>query len=84
MDSGIERYIETSAGNKSVFVVKLDNKLSFLVELVMQQERSVEFSWGWICIPSYVLLLILENLCQRHIDAKKATAALNKLFVSVQ
>lgn len=83
MNTGIERYIETLAGNKSVFVVKLDNKLSYIDELDIEQELSEEYPWGSIVIPSYVLLLMLEYLCQRHLDTKKATAALNKLFVVV-
>lgn len=82
MNTGIERYIETLAGNKSVFVVKLDNELYYIDELVIEQELE-EYPWGFLFIPSYVLLLMLEYLCQRHLDTKKATAALNKLFVVV-
>lgn len=40
MNSGIERYIETLAGYKSVFVVKLDNQFSYIDELVIEQELS--------------------------------------------
>lgn len=65
-----------------MFVVKLDNELYYIDELVIEQELE-EYPWGFLFIPSYVLLLMLEYLCQRHLDTKKATAALNKLFVVV-
>lgn len=52
-------------------------------ELVKEQEHSLKFPCSMLLIPPYVLLLMLEFLCQRYVDEKKAQAALDKLFVVV-
>lgn len=61
------------------------NKVVYINELVKEQKQSLKYPWFeyQLFIPSYVLLLMLEYLCQRYVDENKAQAALAKLFVVV-
>lgn len=63
-----------------VFSVKLMNKIFYIDELVIEQEHSLRNPWLTIFIPPFVLLLMLEFLCYRHVDTQKAHNALNELF----
>lgn len=91
MDSGIDRCAEKItgqslfevAGRNSTSFLKLYNTVIYMNELVKEQEHSLAFPCSALRIPPYVLLLMLEFLCQRYFDEKKAQAALNKLFVVV-
>lgn len=91
MDSGIDRCAEkitgqslfAVAGRRSTSFLKLYNTVIYMNELVKEQEHSLAFPCSVLLIPPYILLLMLEFLCQRYFDEKKAQAALNKLFVVV-
>lgn len=91
MDSGIDRCAEkitgqslfAVAGRNSTSFLKLYNTVIYMNELVKEQEHSLKFPCSMLIIPPYVLLLMLEFLCQRYFDKKKAQAALDKLFVVV-
>lgn len=93
MDSGIERCAEIITGQslvtvtdrKSTSIITLYNKVVYINELVKEQTHSLKYPWFeyQLFIPPYVLLLMLEYLCQRYVDENKAQAALAKLFVVV-
>lgn len=64
-----------------VFSVKLMNKIFYIDELVTEQVHSQRNPWLTIFIPPFVLLLMLEFLCYRHVDIQKAQNALDELSV---
>lgn len=64
-----------------VFSVRLRNEVFYIDELVIEQEHSRRNSRPLIFIPPFVLLLMLEFLCYRHVDPEKAQNALDELFV---
>lgn len=91
MNSGFDRCAEkitgqslfVLAGRKSTSLVKLYDTVVYMNELVTEQEDSLKFPFCHIVIPPFVLLLMLEFLCQLNADKRKAQAALDKLFVVV-
>lgn len=94
MNSGIERSAEritgqsliAVTGRKATSIITLYNKVVYIEELVKEQKQSLKYPWFSyeLFIPSYVLLLMLEFLCQRCIDKNKAMVALAKLSNVVQ
>lgn len=93
MDSGIDRCAEKITGQSMFAVARresastmihvLYNTVVYMNELVKEQEHSLKLFYYELSIPPYILLLMLEFLCQRYVDEKKAQAALDKLFVVV-
>lgn len=62
-----------------VFSIKLENTIFYIDELLTEQEHSRKNPWLIIFIPPFVLLLMLEFLCYRHVDTLKAQNALDEL-----
>lgn len=62
-----------------VFSIKLENTIFYIDELLTEQEHSRKNPWSTIFIPPFVLLLMLEFLCYRHVDELKAQNALDEL-----
>lgn len=62
-----------------VFSIKLENTIFYIDELLTEQEHSRKNPWSTIFIPPFVLLLMLEFLCYRHVDTLKAQNALDEL-----
>lgn len=63
-----------------VFSIKLENPIFYIDELFTEQEHSRKNHWSTIFIPPFVLLLMLEFLCYRHVDTQRAQHALDELF----
>lgn len=64
-----------------VLTIRLDNTIFYIDELLTEQEQSLKNRWNTTLIPPFVLLLMLEFLCYRHVDTQKAQNALDELFV---
>nr|XP_034333417.1 uncharacterized protein LOC117691426 [Crassostrea gigas]XP_034333418.1 uncharacterized protein LOC117691426 [Crassostrea gigas] len=86
-----ERYIE-AVGGQSLSTkmrqavaqnIKLDNKMFFINELIPEQQSSIQNIWYSLYIPPLVLLDMLEFLCSRHVDTRRAQRALDDLQVLV-
>lgn len=67
-----------------VFSIRLENTIFYIDELLTEQKHSRNNPWLTIFIPPFVLLLMLEFLCYRHIDTLKAQDALDELFLLMQ
>ncbi|XP_062572649.1 uncharacterized protein LOC134234589 [Saccostrea cucullata] len=57
----------------------LNNKIHYINELIPEQQSALQNSFFSLCIPSYILLDMLEILCYRHVDTMSAQTALDNL-----
>ncbi|XP_062618882.1 uncharacterized protein LOC134280489 [Saccostrea cucullata] len=82
-----EMYIEAVGGQSwstkmrqaVAWIILLNNKIHYISELLLEQQSAMENGWSFLCIPSFVLLYMLEILCYRHIDTIRAQTALDDL-----
>nr|XP_011455268.2 uncharacterized protein LOC105347765 [Crassostrea gigas] len=63
--------------------IKLVNKLCYINELLPEQQSSRQNGGSTLYIPPFVLLLMLEVFCSRHVDTMRAQTALDDLQVLV-
>lgn len=66
------------------FDISLDNFISYINELIPEQQSALQNRDHVLIIPVFVILHFLEFLCYRHIDIALAQAALDKLHALVQ
>ncbi|XP_061165983.1 uncharacterized protein LOC133174902 [Saccostrea echinata] len=59
--------------------ITLDNKTSYIHELIPEQQSALQNTVRTLYIPSLVMLYMLEILCYRHIDTTRAQTALDDL-----
>jgi tetratricopeptide (TPR) repeat protein len=59
--------------------IKLNNKIIYINELMIEQMISLQNKWLELHIPPLVVLHVLEFLCYRHIDTMRAQTALTDL-----
>ncbi|XP_052673768.1 uncharacterized protein LOC128155924 [Crassostrea angulata] len=86
-----ERYTEAVGGQswstrirQAVAVeITLDNRISYISELIPEQQSALQNKFPSLCIPVFVMLHFLEFLCYRHIDTTLSQAALDELQVLV-
>ncbi|XP_034322923.2 uncharacterized protein [Magallana gigas] len=83
----IERYTEAVGGQSwstkmrqaVAWDIKLINEISYISELLPEQQSSTQNKEPRLHIPPFVLLHMLEFLCSRHVDTVKAQTALDDL-----
>jgi hypothetical protein len=86
-----ERYTEAVGGQSwstklthaVVWDINLDNKITYIKELIPEQLVSLQNHVEEMLIPPLVVLYMLEFLCYRHIDTMRAQTALTDLQVLV-
>ena len=69
--------------NAVAFYIKLQNHICFIDELIPEQQSNLQNKNYQICIPTLILLQMLEFLCCRYLDAVRAQEALDNLQVLV-
>lgn len=63
--------------------ITLGSDISYINELIQEQQSCIQNSWAELIIPPLVLLYMLEFLSSRHIDTIRAQRALDDLQVLV-
>ena len=63
--------------------ITLNNYGCFINELTTEQQSALQNNRPFLCIPMFIVIYFVEFLCNRHIDATLAHAALEKLQVLV-
>ncbi|XP_056016573.1 uncharacterized protein LOC125675336 [Ostrea edulis] len=66
-----------------VWYIILTNRTIYFNELITEQSVSLQNQFTQMIIPPLVMLHMLEFLCYRHIDTRRAQTALNDLQVLV-
>nr|XP_034332006.1 uncharacterized protein LOC117691059 [Crassostrea gigas] len=86
-----ERYTEAVGGqplftkmrNAVATIIRLDNEIFYINELMPEQQSSKQNHCSRLYIPPLVLLYMLEFLCSRSADTMRAQRALDDLKVLV-
>nr|XP_022322567.1 uncharacterized protein LOC111124015 [Crassostrea virginica] len=63
--------------------ITLEHNICYINELKLEQKSSSLNDGPYLNIPSFILLHMLEFLCCRHVDPRRAQAALDELQVLV-
>nr|XP_034309236.1 uncharacterized protein LOC117683657 [Crassostrea gigas] len=65
-------------------VLRLDNQICYITELMLEQESSKRSHRARILIPPFILANMLEFLICRHSDTPRAQAALDNITALIQ
>lgn len=59
----------------------LSNQIVYIDELILEQQSNQDRKWTVLFIPPVVMFFMLEFLCYKHVDTRRAQSALDDLQV---
>lgn len=57
----------------------LSNQIVYIDELILEQQSNQDRKWSVLFIPPVVMFFMLEFLCYKHVDTRRAQSSLDDL-----